>query len=130
MIDRCERAGSNSYSNYGGRGISVCGRWRKSFACFLSDMGERPAGMSLDRINNDGDYEPGNCRWATVREQAQNKRSNVMVSVGGVTRCLAEWARETGISYGRLHAAYTRRHDAPAAWIDAVLKARREKAAA
>ena len=73
MIARCYLTTQHNYPNYGGRGISVCDRWR-SFLHFLEDMGERPEGKTLDRINPDGNYEPGNCRWATTKEQAQNKR--------------------------------------------------------
>lgn len=73
MWDRCERPGAASYKDYGGRGITVCERWT-SFDNFLADMGTRPAGTTLDRINNDGSYEPGNCRWATPKEQRANQR--------------------------------------------------------
>ncbi|GEM_PF-1453227 len=74
-IQRCENPNNKAFALYGGRGVRVCRKWRGSFAAFLFDMGERPEGMTLDRINVDGDYEPNNCRWATYKQQAASRRS-------------------------------------------------------
>ena len=75
MIQRCTNERAANFKYYGGRGIRVCQQWRDSFEAFLADMGERPEGKTLDRINNDGNYEPGNCRWATWSEQRRNRRA-------------------------------------------------------
>lgn len=98
MLTRCYNKNAKSYRLYGGRGISICPRWRESFENFLSDMGQRPSKKhSIDRIDNDGNYEPSNCRWATAIEQARNKRTAVRVpSAEGVT--IAEMAEKAGVT--------------------------------
>lgn len=73
MIQRCTNPAATGFENYGGRGIAICERWR-DYQNFLDDMGERPTGLTLDRIDNDRNYEPGNCRWATWSEQMRNRR--------------------------------------------------------
>lgn len=96
MLKRCRSQGRPDYARYGGRGITVCERWSR-FENFLADMGERPAGKTLDRIDNHGNYEPGNCRWATASEQCRNTRRNNNLTLNGVTRCATEWAELTGL---------------------------------
>jgi len=97
MLDRCLNANCTAYKNYGGRGIKVCDRWRDDFANFLADVGERPPGRELDRYpNNDGNYEPGNVRWATVEENQNNKRTNHLLTHNGETMTIAQWARRIG----------------------------------
>jgi hypothetical protein len=93
---------------YHGRGITVCARWRWSYANFVEDMGERPPGLSLDRIDNDGDYEPGNCRWTTSLIQENNRSNNLPVTALGRTKNVSEWAREIGVAYRVLYKHYRR----------------------
>lgn len=97
MKQRCNNPTNPNYQRYGGRGIKVCPRWLE-FENFYCDMGDAPEGLSLDRIDNDGDYEPGNCRWATAKQQNRNARFNTIITHQGVARPLAEWAEIIGIS--------------------------------
>jgi hypothetical protein len=100
MIQRCTNPRNSQHRLYGGRGITVCERWAESFPAFLADMGPRPSAThSLDRYpnNSTGNYEPGNCRWATQTEQARNKRTSHVLSVSGVSATIAEWAERTGL---------------------------------
>jgi len=103
MMSRCHNPNYSGYSQYGGRGIQVCDEWRRDFTAFLRDAGRRPSkAHSIDRIDNNGNYEPGNVRWATRKEQCNNTRRNRKLTLGGRTMTLAQWAEETGISYGTL----------------------------
>ena len=97
MRTRCLNKDNPAYSRYGGRGISVHPRWINSFETFISDMGEKPEGMTIDRIDNDGNYEPGNCRWATRAQQARNTRKTVKITINNETKSLSEWAIEFGV---------------------------------
>jgi hypothetical protein len=97
MHDRCQQSSRKDWMQYGGRGISVCVQWA-TFEAFFADMGEAPEGMSLDRFpDQDGNYEPGNCRWATAKEQANNRRNNRSVTYGGETMNVGQWADKLGI---------------------------------
>jgi hypothetical protein len=92
MHSRCSKVNNAQYAYYGGRGVRVCKRWA-SFEVFLKDMGPRPHGCTLDRINVNGDYTPKNCRWATRKEQSVNKRNTCNYTHNGRTLCLADWVR-------------------------------------
>jgi hypothetical protein len=97
MKQRCLNPKHKSFPEYGGRGISVCPEWLSSFQQFYADMGPRPKGMTLERNDTNGNYEKGNCRWATPVEQGNNRRTNVSLTFSGKTQTVAEWARELGI---------------------------------
>ena len=102
MLARCSNRNLKSYKNYGGRGISVCERWA-IFENFLADMGVPDDGMTLDRINNDGNYEPGNCRWATRKQQMNNVRYNRLLTCNGKTLTMSAWAEMCGVSPATMH---------------------------
>lgn len=110
MMNRCTNTKAIDWRSYGGRGIAVCDRWR-SFESFLADMGPRPHGCSIDRIDNNGNYEPGNCRWSTPMEQGQNRRTSRLVTHNGVTLTATEWSRRLGgdlqIVHNRLDAGWS-----------------------
>ncbi len=97
MINRCYNSAEDSYPGYGARGIRVCDMWRDDFMAFYRDMGSRPSRLhSIERIDNDKDYGPDNCRWATRLEQANNKRNNLWIEAFGRRQTLSQWAREVG----------------------------------
>lgn len=105
MSIRCAR------SDYASRGITVCQEWRLSYIAFRAHVGKRPANKySLDRIDNDGNYEPGNVRWATAQEQQRNTRQNVPVSLHGTSRTIAEWAETLGLKYATIRGRLLRGH--------------------
>jgi hypothetical protein len=107
MMTRCYNPNSISFYNYGARGIDVCDEWQADFENFLVDMGHRPPGTSLDRIDPNGNYEPSNCRWADAIVQGSNRRDNQLVTANGVTQCMEAWSRELGCSSKTL--AYRRK---------------------
>lgn len=98
MKSRCCNPSNKRFDRYGGRGIRVCDRWLNSFKNFLEDVGYRPShSHSLDRINNDGNYEPGNCRWATAKQQSRNKCDNHVIEIDGVAKSAIEWSELSGV---------------------------------
>ena len=100
---RCYDENNVGYKTYGGRGIQMCDRWKESYALFLADMGRCPAGLSIGRINNAGNYEPTNCRWETIEQQSNNRRSNIHIEHAGKKQTKAQWARELGCSQAALN---------------------------
>jgi len=103
MRQRCLNKTSTNYPNYGGRGISICQRWDE-FENFLADMGDRPSGHSLERIDNNGPYAPDNCRWATKRDQQRNRRDVRPLTFQGRTMLMTDWAQAVGIKFNTIQA--------------------------
>jgi len=97
MKSRCHNKANRAYRYYGAKGVAVCDEWRDSFEQFLADMGNAPEGMSIERIDVYGNYEPSNCKWATIEEQANNKTNNRYLTLDGVTLTAAQWGRKLGI---------------------------------
>src|SRR3990167_999493 len=106
MKKRCLNKNDKDYKNYGGRRITICKRWKK-FENFYKDMREKPEGMTIDRIDNGKGYYPKNCRWATARDQARNKRTSIKLTFNGETLYLIEWARKLKIKYATLRQRYS-----------------------
>jgi len=103
MLGRCYNPKNERFSDYGGRGIKVCRRWRESYIAFLADMGRRPSKRhSLDRINNERGYSPKNCRWATMKEQCRNTRRTHLIAYSGLRLSIAEWSERTGMPAGTI----------------------------
>lgn len=102
MKSRCYRTTDPDFYRYGARGIKVCDHWKDSFENFYKDMGDRPAGKSLDRIDNDSNYKPENCRWSTCKEQQNNRSSNAIYTYKGRSQNIRAWATEYNIKYGTL----------------------------
>ena len=110
MKRRCELPTLSSYKYYGGRGISVCNEWKESFIAFRKWAFENgyKEGLSLDRIDNNGNYEPSNCRWATMKEQCNNRNSNISITIGNTTKNLMQWCEIFNVDYKKVHARYQR----------------------
>ena len=110
MLARCECVKSERYKDWGGRGIKVCERWH-NFQLFIADVGPRPsADHQLERINNDGDYEPGNCEWRTRSNQQRNRRDTLRLSINGITKTPYEWSKISGIDPRTIYSRAKRQH--------------------
>ena len=103
MRERCLNPNSIGYKNYGGRGIKVCERWINNFQNFLDDMGKRPNGLTLDRIDNNGDYTPENCRWTDRKTQVRNRRPQIVISYNGETLSIRQWSERTGQKHDTIY---------------------------
>lgn len=112
IVQRCMNPKNDAYRNYGGRGITICQEWRESFTCFLRDMGFRPGPMfTIERIDNNGNYEPGNCKWIPKAQQSSNRRTNHILIFRGESKPIWQWAAELAIKETtirtRLHRGWT-----------------------
>lgn len=126
MRSRCHNERAANFRNYGGRGISVCHEWH-TIDGFIASMGEAPDGMTLERIDNEKGYSPENCRWATMAEQANNKRTNVVLTFNGKSQTISEWARELNVGKTTIHNRLLRGLSASEALGTPVLKRNRQK---
>lgn len=119
MKSRCTNSNSKQWSDYGGRGIKVCSEWLVSFEAFFRVMGECPKGFCIERINNDGDYEPNNCKWASRSDNNRNKRNTIKIKIQGEELCLKDAAIKFGLNYSTAKARVKRMGWKP---IDAVME--------
>lgn len=103
MRQRCYDKNHDAYRKYGGRGITVCDRWNESFLAFYADMGPRPVGTTLDRVDNNGSYSPSNCRWTTRREQSRNTRRTIRMTIDGDQVSAIDIAEKNGIEHTKFH---------------------------
>ena len=110
MIARCTNPNANDYNNYGGRGIAVCNEWM-DFSRFLRDMGEKPQGFSIERKDNNKGYNPENCIWASKKEQANNRRSNILIQINGVKYTVAQFAEKFHVNAKQLYEKLQRARD-------------------
>ena len=107
MKDRCLNPKADRYADYGGRGITICERWML-FENFYADMGERPEGTTLDRVDNSKGYSPDNCNWSSRHAQDRNRRDNIVLTYNGTTMILADWAKHLGVSFMMLKHRYSK----------------------
>lgn len=128
MKDRVTNPNHVHYASYGGRGITICEEWLESFEAFLNDMGLRPAGTSLERRNNSGNYMLGNCYWATAKEQARNRRSNRLLTFHALTLPVSEWAERFYLQPATIHQRLKRGWSVERALIETVSLSRRDHA--
>ena len=110
MKGRCENPNNARYNRYGGRGISVCKEWKEDFIAFRdwALTNGYDDGLTIDRIDNDGGYSPDNCRWATIKEQSNNRSTNINITIGNSTRNLMEWCEIFGLNYKKIYSRYKR----------------------
>lgn len=106
---RCLNSNNKAFKHYGGRGISMCPEWSESFPRFLHDMGRCPDGLTIERMNNDKGYEPGNCIWATMKQQQNNRSNNLRITLFGITKTCSQWSDILGIPYNKLRNIYRAR---------------------
>jgi hypothetical protein len=125
MRQRCENYKNGSFMDYGHRGISVCERWN-SFENFLEDMGEKPVGLTIERKDNNGNYDSKNCIWATRKEQTRNRRNRRSLTINNETRSVSDWASLSGIRYGTIIYRLKKGWDAKRAAFDPLLTARHQ----